>query len=268
MPQFQQTLTPQAAETAAKSPIHQLFYHRLVGGRLNRFYAPHVPIILPHGAFTMADVRSVNWCINGQEYGETLESIIQRSIEILKPEQASVSIVGHGDAHNGNVFFQQEAKPPSLLYFDPAFAGQHHPLLDLTKPLFHNVFAMWMYYPQEKTESTTISIEAKNNTWHVEYDYALPPIRYMFFESKVDRVLIPLLKYLKNKNQLRDDWHTYLKASLFCCPFLTMNLTDSEKFTPQISLLGLAMSVEMGSESTGQKSLIDRTLDKVEAELV
>ena len=31
-----------------------------------------------------------------------------------------------------------------------------------------------------------------------------------------------------------------------------MNLTDGGKFPPEISLLGLAMAVEMGAESSGR----------------
>jgi hypothetical protein len=46
-----------------------------------------------------------------------------------------------------------------------------------------------------------------------------------------------------------------------------MNLTDSEKFPPTISLLGLAMAVEMGAESQGKRSFIDQTLDDIEASL-
>jgi hypothetical protein len=42
-----------------------------------------------------------------------------------------------------------------------------------------------------------------------------------------------------------------------------MSLTDGNKFPPEISLLGLAMSVEMGAESAGERGLIDRTLDEV-----
>ena len=101
----------------------------------------------------------------------------------------------------------------------------------------------------------------------VEYDYHLPDVRHMFLRSKVERVLIPILQHLNDTNQLRPDWRTYLKAALFCCPFLTMNLTDREKFPPEISLLGLAMSVEMGSESYEKRSLIDETLDEVDAAL-
>lgn len=261
---YQATLETQTAENAANSPVHQLFYHRLVGGRLDRFYGENTRISLPNSIYDMAEVRQVKWVINGQKYTNTLDIIIDRAKQLLIPSQADVSIIGHGDAHNGNVFFRKNDTPPSLLYFDPAFAGRHHPLLDLTKPLFHNVFAMWMYFPQEKQQSSTISLEKQGDIWQIDYEYALPPVRQMFLESKVQRVLIPTLKQLKANGQLLEDWRTYLKSALFCCPFLTMNLADGNKFPPEISLLGLAMSVEMGAESSGQRSLIDRTLDEVE----
>lgn len=259
---YRKTLAPQSAENAAQSPVHQLFYHRLTGGRLDRFYGDNSRMRLPDGEYPVSAIRRVKWVINGQTYSDTLNDIIERAIRLLHPKQADSSIIGHGDAHNGNVFFRTQDKPPSLLYFDPAFAGRHHPLLDLTKPLFHNVFAMWMYFPQEKHESTTISLRRQGNTWYVDYDYALPPVRRMFLRSKIERVLIPVLRDLQEVNQLRSDWRSFLKAALFCCPLLTMDLTHG-KFPPEISLLGLAMAIEMGAESSGQRSLIDLTLDEV-----
>jgi hypothetical protein len=267
---YRQTLEFQSADQASQAPIHQLFYHRLVGGRLTRFYGSHDlsdqpdPLInLPAVQCRMNDVRQVRWRINGQVYNQTLADLIANATQSLYPAQGAMSIIGHGDAHNGNVFLRSEGNSPSLLYFDPAFAGRHDPLLDLTKPLFHNVFAMWMYFPQVKTQQTPISLSTDGHEWSVEYEYALPPVRWMFLGSKVERVLIPTLKDLKEQNQLRSDWRTYLKAALFCCPFLTMNLTDTSKFTPGISLLGLAMAVEMGAESSGKPSVIDQTLDEV-----
>lgn len=245
------------------APIHQLFYHRLVGGRLDAFYGALSGDVnkffhLPHGKVNTAEVRRVRWVINGQVYHENLNQIILRAIHHLRPEYATQeTIVGHGDAHNGNVFFR--AAENNLLYFDPAFAGQHHPFLDLAKPLFHNVFAMWMYHPQEMLAKTQISLEIKDDTWYVNYEYPLHPIRQMFLESKVNRVLLPYLSFELNPVS----WRPFLKAALFCCPFLTMNLTDNERFPPEISLLGLAMSVEMGAESREKRSLIDRTLDDV-----
>ncbi len=262
------TLEMQSASEAAKAPVHQLFYHRLTGGRLDRFYGGDSHILLPDGAHPMQRIRGMQWVINGQHYADTLEDIIVRATALLHPAQAGLSIIGHGDAHNGNVFYQQNLENgEKLLYFDPAFAGRHHPLLDLTKPLFHNVFAMWMYFPQIKRDQTEITVRHSDGTFHVAYDYHLPPMRHMFLRSKVDRVLIPILRELKQRRALRDDWRILLKAALFCCPFLTLNLADSDRFPPEISLLGLAMAVEMGAESTGKHSLIDSVLDEVDERL-
>lgn len=264
---YRETLKNQSASDAATAPIHQLFYHRLAGGRLERFYGNETPILLPDGYRLMQEIRQKRWQINGQVYAETLDDIIARSLVLLHPSQAGLSIIGHGDAHNGNIFLRSTPHQTEMFYFDPAFAGRHSPILDLTKPLFHNVFAMWMYFPQIKSEQTNVRLKITPETLQVEHDYALHPIRHMFLESKINRVLIPILQELKKHNQLPSDWRQVLKAALFCCPFLTMNLTDSSKFPPEISLLGLAMTVEMGSESSGSQSLIDQKLDEVASQL-
>lgn len=269
---YMDTLAIQTADDAASAGIHQLFYHRLTGGRLERFYGPlpggigdDVHVILPTGVHSMRQIRSARWIINGQEYNTTLDDLIIRAIDDLKPAQAGPSIVGHGDAHNGNVFFHKASG--DLTYFDPAFAGRHSPLLDLTKPLFHNVFAMWMYFPHEKAAHLQISLDTRGSTWHVNHNYSLHPVREMFLFSKVNRVLIPILQELQTRSWLRADWRSYLKSALFCCPFLTMNLADSAKFPPEISLLGLVMAVEMGAESHTRRSLVDQILDTVDATL-
>lgn len=262
------TLSWQTAEANAAAPVHQLFYHRLVGGRLERFYADDHRIALPGvGEQAVGDLMDRCWIINGSRYNGTLRQLIQASIHLLTPDQAGPVIVGHGDAHNGNVFLEHTRQPPGLLYFDPAFAGRHHPLLDLTKPLFHNVFAMWMYHPHVKRSQHSIQLNAGPGYLEVEHDYTLHPLRQMFFESKVSRVLVPILRTLRERGWLMSDWRAFLKAALFCCPFLTMNLADAAKFPPEISLLGLVMAVEMGMESAGQRSFIDQQLDAVALQL-
>jgi hypothetical protein len=259
---YRATLQPQPSASAAAAPIHQLFYHRLMRGRLQRFYGDRsATLALPAGTHSLGDIRNAHWCINGQYYDQTIDQLIVSATELLHPAQDGPSILGHGDAHNGNVFYREDER--SLLYFDPAFAGRHHPLLDLTKPLFHNVFAMWMYFAQVKSAELTITIRKERDLWVVEHDYALHPVREMFLTSKVERTLIPILLDLQKRGQLRADWRAYLKAALFCCPFLTMNLADAGKFPPAISLLGLAMSVEMGAESHGRRSRVDQMLDEV-----
>lgn len=264
------TLETQKAAQALESPIHQLFYHRLTGGRLKRFYGSFISdledkqIVLPDGSHRMSEVGEIRWVINGSAYHQTLNNLIVESVTLLNPAQTEPSIIGHGDAHNGNVFFQEDK---TLLYFDPAFAGRHHPLLDLVKPLFHNVFAMWMYYPEIKAQGTKITFVKHDDVWHVTHNYHLHPSRHMFLKSKITHTLIPIVQELKRRGLLREDWRRYIKCGLFCCPFLTMNLTDSHKFPPEIALLGLTMSIQMGAESHGERSLIDSALDEVESSL-
>lgn len=257
------TLAEQFADEHARAPIHQLFYHRLAGGRLDRFYGADQTITLPVGTFPLTEVRQQRWRINGQDYTLTLDALIARAVHVLRPAQAGAAIIGHGDAHNGNVFYRNG----DLIYFDPAFAGRHHPLLDLTKPLFHNVFAMWMYHPVEKNQVTQLEMSIEDGQFIIEHNYALHPVRLMFFKSKVNQVLIPLVQHLHERDLLQPNWREYLKLALMCCPLLTMNLADAQRFPPAIAALGLAQAIEMGAESDSTRSMIDQTLDRIESTL-
>ncbi len=263
---YARTLATSSAEESAAAPIHQLFYHRMAGGRMVRYYGEgrgsDLPLGLPDGgSVSLCKLREAAWSINGQEYAESINEIIERALRLLHPAQPGPSVIGHGDAHNGNLFYQRERQ--SLMYFDPAFAGRHSPLLDLAKPLFHNVFAMWMYYPHDKADQLHLTAHYDQGRLIVKHDYWLSDVRRMFLTSKIERVLLPTLRMLRESDALRDDWRDVLKAALFCCPFLTMNLADQTRFPPSIQVLGFSMAVEMGAESASQRSVIDRTLDGV-----
>jgi hypothetical protein len=255
----------QAPAAAATAAIHQLFYYRLTGQRLRGPYAREATFVLPDGECKMADLRRRPWTINGQRYKDNLDEIIDRSTRLLEPARSGPSVVGHGDAHNGNLFLRRNER--RLIYFDPAFGGRHDPFLDLAKPLFHNTFAMWMYYPGVKCEELDIHFRITDNAIFVEHNYHLPAIRMMFLESKLDHVIMPLTYELRRRGWLNPEWRTRLKAALFCCPLLTKDLADRSQFPAEIALLGLAFAVEMGAESTGERSLIDRVLDDVEEQL-
>lgn len=263
---YARTLSMISADQSAAAPVHQLFYHRMAGGRMVRYYGEgpgsDLPLALPDGgSVSLHQLREAAWSINGQDYAESINGIIERALALLHPAQPGPAVVGHGDAHNGNLFYRREQR--SLMYFDPAFAGRHSPLLDLAKPLFHNVFAMWMYYPHDKADQLHLTAVYQQGRLVIEHDYWLSDVRRMFLTSKVERVLLPTLRLLREQDALRDDWRSLLKAALFCCPFLTMNLADESRFPPPIQILGFSMAVEMGAESAGQRSAIDRTLDSV-----
>ncbi|MBK8026038.1 MAG: hypothetical protein IPK19_32800 [Chloroflexi bacterium] len=263
---YRRTLQEQPAASARIAPVHQLFYHRLTGGRLDRFYGPGSAISWQDERIPVEEVWKARWIINGTQYDAALAELIAGAIEMLNPTQAGAAVVGHGDAHNGNLFYCEDSS--HLTYFDPAFAGTHEPLLDLTKPLFHNVFAMWMYYPTIIDERLHLTLRRDGNVWIVDHDYVIHPIRHAFLESKVTRVLGPILREMSSRELLRPDWRSYLKSALLCCPLLTMNLADSNRFPPQIALLGLAMAVQMGANPvSGSRGLLESALDDVASTL-
>lgn len=259
---YQHTLRQISADEHARAPVHQLFYHRLTGGRYATFYTGQ-QVALPEHTLPFERLKQLTWEINGTIYRDTLADLVQRAIALLNPARsATPAIVGHGDAHNGNIFFdQQQAR---LFYFDPAFAGRHAPLLDLTKPLFHNIFAIWLYFPHEIARDLSLRYHLRGDTMVVQHDFAPSPLRLELLRSKTRLVLQPLLHELRTRTWLAPDWRNYLKAALFCCPFLTMNLRDLQKFPPAITLLGLCLCIEMGSSATdGPASLLDAELDQM-----
>ena len=168
--------TLQTAQDTSQAPVHQLFWHRLAGKRFKQFYTGRElllpayvgsswPIVSPGDrdtclprprAITYERLCDLVWEVNGVEQDQTLGELVARGKQLLDPIESTASVVGHGDAHFGNVFLDHLDR---FLYFDPAFAGRHSPLLDIVKPLFHNIFAMWMYFPQEISHDLALSVQ-------------------------------------------------------------------------------------------------------------
>ncbi len=249
---YQGNLAFSSAEEHARAPIHQLFWHRLTGGRLAQFYAGK-RVLLPGSAQTsetsilFEDLLRYRWSINGTVgagRNETLGASIEQAKRVLHPAREAATIIGHGDAHFGNVFLEQQRY---YRYFDPAFAGRHSVLLDIVKPFFHNVFATWMYFPYEVARDLHISVELRNGWVFVEHNYVLTPVRQAILETKQKYLLHPLKAWLRSSNALPDDWYEILTLALMCCPLLTINLLDTQRIPPAVCWLGLSLVMEMSS---------------------
>lgn len=254
---YLQTLESSASTPSQSPAIYQLFSERLKPeGRLGLFYL-NKSVELNGSKFPFEDLANLKWVINGVTYKENLLTLIANAQRLIKPANESCAIVGHGDAHNGNVFWDNG----KLLYFDPAFAGRHDPLLDLTKPLFHNIFARWMYFPEQVASEIELSFKLNADRIEVEHNFSLSALRLAFLESKIQNLLLPTIKQLL----ITQDWKEYLRAALFCCPFLTVNLFAAsrqdgkldERYPWQIKMLGLAMAVEAGACSESKGGLFD-----------
>lgn len=245
---YRSTLAFSTAQEHACAPIHQLFWHRLAGGRCKSFYAgKHVR--LPGSKDTQEvpfdELLRYGWVINGVAQQRTLGELVERAKVVLDPARAAMTVIGHGDAHFGNVFLEQGLQ--RYLYFDPAFAGRHTPLLDIVKPLFHNVFAMWMYFPYDIARDLNMSVVIRNSTIIVEHNYALTPVRQEILQTKIEHLLAPLIEELRSQDALPTEWPEIIQLALMCCPLLTINLLDGERLPPAICWLGLAQAVQTGN---------------------
>nr|BBH91833.1 hypothetical protein KTA_00320 [Thermogemmatispora argillosa] len=243
------------ADEHATAPVHQLFWHRLTGGRLTSFYrGQSIPLPAPAGAgvgqseIRFDDLLRCRWVVNGEPQPRTLGQLLEEAQERLHPRQAALTIIGHGDAHFGNVFLEHER---DYLYFDPAFAGRHAALLDIVKPLYHNVFASWMYFPQETAQTLTLRVtlhRGVGGAWlEVTHTYQPAPIRQAILATKLQNLLRPLLSWLKEERALPADWERLLALALLCCPLLTINLLDRGRIPVAICWLGLTQAVTLGN---------------------
>ncbi len=255
---YEKTLSHSNANENARAPIHQLFWHRLAGERLKSFYeGKRVPLPGQRGrqksedSISFEELLSCSWTIEGALTNnttpvETLGELIARAKTVLNPAQEAMSVVGHGDAHFGNVFLEQETLE-TYLYFDPAFAGRHSAWLDVAKPLFHNVFATWMYFPQEVERDLQLSVTLRGKHITVKHNYVLTSLRRAIWETKRNYLLRPLKEMLRARNALDEHWADSLRFALMCCPLLTVNLLDEQRMPAMITWLALSLAVEMGN---------------------
>ena len=251
---YRATLAPATAEQHAQAPIHQLFWHRLAGGRLNSFYSGK-SVALPGNnkdgqqqKIAFNDLLRYRWIIQGSEQPYSLGELIERGKTALEPAQATMTIIGHGDAHFGNVFLENQR---DYLYFDPAFAGRHSPLFDIIKPMYHNIYATWMYFPQEVARDLHLTMSVRDTTIEIEHDYTLTPVRQALLATKIEHLVTPLLAELRSQHALPINWQEIIQLALMCCPLLTINLFDETRYPPAISWLGLAHAVLMGNNGPG-----------------
>ncbi len=138
--------------------------------------------------------------------------------------------------------------PRRYLYFDPAFAGHHSPLLDIVKPFFHNIFATWMYFPREVARNLRISVRVEGEQIIVDHNYHLTPIRRTMLQTKQNELLQPLVAWLEERGELPEDWRDILRLALMCCPLLTVDLFDTTKRPPEIGWLGLSQALQFGNQ--------------------
>ena len=249
--------------------LFQIFYRRLVATgeptRLQNYYIGK-DVQLPNGkSIPFNELSKKKWTINGVRYQQTLEEIIAKAKDLLDPskEERVATVIGHGDDHNGNRFIISN----EYVLFDPAFAGRQPALLSYIKATAHNVFVhpQWLYDPQKLEKSLKLMVSIDDEAVTVDYNWSiekLSPLRLQILDIYKREVWKPLIQELADRKLLPPYWKDYIRAALFCCPFLVMDLIDGSKYSPAQTVLALSKCVELGSK-TGEDTVVERFLKDI-----
>ena len=273
------TLHPMTVAEVSAEPIHRLFHERLIdadtrsspGGRLADFYIGK-PFVFPGVELDWDRFSRLKFVINGRRYASSIGELFDAAAARLRPDRLADAggVVAHGDAHNANVWYTEEAGRAELSFFDPAFAGSHIPtLLAEVKATFHNIFAhpFWLYDPAIATEAFRAQARLEGNLFHVDTDWDLSPVRRDLLEVKATALWQPLLLELKRRGMLPADWRAVLRSGLFLSPTLVMNLrAGARSHTPVSSLIAFAVAVMVGSEPDGGADRVTDFLDLIDPE--
>ncbi|ETA71621.1 MULTISPECIES: hypothetical protein [Mesorhizobium] len=276
---YLETLHPVTVAEVSAEPIHRLFYERMIdadtrlspGGRLADFYVGK-PFVFPGMELDWDRFSRLKFVINGQLYKSSIGELFDAAAARLRPDRLADAggVVAHGDAHNANVWYTEEAGRAELSFFDPAFAGSHIPtLLAEVKATFHNIFAhpFWLYDPAIATETFRAQARLEGNLLHVDTDWDLSPVRRDLLEVKATALWRPLLLELKRRGMLPADWRAVLRSGLFLSPTLVMNLrAGARSHTPASSLIAFSVAIMVGSEPDGGADLVTDFLDLIDPE--
>ncbi len=273
---YRRTLHPISAEQSAAEPIHRLFHARLVDadrpgeldGRYASFYRDQT-FAFPGATLAWAQMRDLPFEVNGVRYRQTVGELFAEAFRLLAPGNfgGSGGVTAHGDAHNANVWFEEEGPAPRLVMFDPAFAGRHVPaLLAEVKTTFHNIFAhpLWLYDAAAAEERYSARVTVKDDLLRIETDWQPSALRWALLEAKCDLLWRPLLRVLKDRGMLPPSWQRMVQLALFLCPTLVMNLrAGGGSHNPVSSAIGFATAIAMGSDPMAGKGLLSSFLARL-----
>lgn len=250
---------------SAAISLHQLFHNRLVSGEA----FPGARYLNWYVSSPEYDaLADLPWRIDGVDYDGPLRALVEGMERRLRPSvlAALPVVTAHGDDHQGNIWVVGDLAAPELKLFDPAFAsGQVPALLAPVKATYHNVFAhpFWLYYPElvdgvssEYGERVVVSTPGSR----------LSPLRQALLDSLTDEVWVPLLRELRRRDLLPEDWRATVRAALAACPLLVTNLL-AESRTENVRMLGLARVVQAASEPVNGDDPVSRWLDRLEEAL-
>ncbi|WP_210187076.1 hypothetical protein [Kaistia soli] len=274
---FERSLHPITAAESEAEPVHRLFHQRMIdpstglapGGRYRQFYIGQ-RFRFPGADLSWDEFSSARICFNGTTYRRSVGALFEDALHRLDPRHLADAggVIAHGDAHNANVWYLDDALQPRLMYFDPAFAGENVPaLLAEVKATFHNCLAhpFWLYEPAEAERRYQTRANYRDGILSIETDWDLSAVRKRLLHAKAAEVWRPLLALLRTRGLLPGDWRQVIRNALFLCPTLVMNLrAGAATHNPSSSAIAFGVAVMVGSEPDRGSDLMTAFFDSID----
>jgi hypothetical protein len=169
--------------------------------------------------------------VNGVQY-PSLCHLLKEAEAVLSPHQQwGPKVFGLGDGHGGNVMIGTQILRNSsreLLYIDYEAAGFHSPILDITKPLFNDVFFN-IFYQDLLDRSQDVVTSFEQDQIHIRVDLTLDLLSKTIFEIKWRYLLEPFCLVMQQHgfDLLSFTNMRKLASALLTCTILARNFSGN-----------------------------------------
>jgi len=222
------------------SRINDLYYGRLIGSRLDDYYQ-NSSLTIDGETIPFEMLKSMDFVINGREY-PSIEKTIELGTQYLNPDYLKESdhVCGLGDAHSGNIICPNNLD--TYEYIDYEFAGFHSPYLDIAKQLYNDTAFNLFYSDLLSPIKRDITVKVIDGKVVIDHNYIPDKLSSYLYATKIQGIINPYQNYCRTHSMdIAEDWKKILGHALFCCGFLTRNIS---KFNQDDFLLNLANSIE------------------------
>ncbi len=210
------------------SRIHDLFYGRLMGDRLSKFYNDFT--FETNGIKVgFEELMGMTIVINGVTYRSIRDSVDKARSDLF-PEYLNekLMICGLGDAHSGNIM--SSGNPDDYLYIDYEFSGFHSPYLDMAKAIYNDCSFNIFYVDKLPKQDFHIEVKVDGDRLIIEHDYKFDSLSKFLLKTKMEGVVLPMRDFLNGKGiSTDDDWLDTLGSAMLCCGLLTRNLSEFDE---------------------------------------
>lgn len=204
-----------------KSRTNRLFYKRLFGKKYKEFYKTNKNNI--------ASLFDREIFINGDKSPFTINQIVNNIKKKYKNNRFKkiLAIMGHGDAHHGNIIVNDK-----IWFIDNEYSDYIPPFMELAKPYYNDFLGTLFFHNQNCLNGYFIIKKYIDNGKKIFIDINTP--------KKIDNYLkITHIKLLARKNTVNENTDDFLSLNdyLILCHMLTKNPNNYPPKTKKIFLI-------------------------------